>query len=140
MRNLTIVILVALAACKSPGGGNYLVTLDKPADVLLAHGQSVLVGEEPLRIAFRDVMEDSRCPSDVQCVWEGNGKVRLGLALGGAPETTADVNTSTPATRAYIGGYRISLIDLMPNPVSTSSIPPNTYRVRLLVELGPPPN
>lgn len=128
-----VLATVALAACQS-GVPTFAVTAGQPADITLRRGEVVLVGTEPLRLAFRDVVEDSRCPRDVTCVWEGNGKVRLGLALGSDAEVPADLNTTLQPSRTDIGSYRISLIGLSPDPVSTSSIPPQNYRARLLVE------
>ena len=52
-----------------------------PANVLinrefsLGIGQTASVEGEKLFIKFKAVLEDSRCPINVVCVWAGNGKV-----------------------------------------------------------------
>ena len=141
MRTLTMTVLVATCVLASCQGGipTFSVTLNDPADITMRPGDVVLIGDEPLRLTFQRVVEDSRCPRDVQCVWAGNGMVRLGLTLGTDPEWTADVNTTLEPSHTAVGKYRISLVTLAPEPVSTSSIPSDAYRIHLLVELQPPP-
>jgi hypothetical protein len=139
MRYLPIA-LFALAACETLPDVSLLVTPDQPATVILFRGQHALIGSEPLEIVFRDVVEDSRCPTDVTCVWAGNGKVRLRLTLGTGSESTADLNTGLLPSRTEVGPYRITLVELSPDPVSTASIPPERYRINLLVELPASPN
>ena len=44
----------------------------------LAQGESVQVAGHSLR--FVDVVEDSRCPTGVTCIWGGRAKVRLSVS------------------------------------------------------------
>jgi hypothetical protein len=45
----------------------------------LAVGDSARIGDSELVLMFDGVSEDSRCPRNVTCVWEGNARVRLKL-------------------------------------------------------------
>ena len=56
------------------------VTTGEP--VVLGLGDAVEIGGHEIR--FVDVVEDSRCPEDVTCVWEGRAKVRLAASAPGA--------------------------------------------------------
>ncbi len=38
---------------------------------------------EKLEITFMEVIEDSRCPSDVTCIWQGRVSVRLQIEYNG---------------------------------------------------------
>jgi hypothetical protein len=35
-------------------------------------GQTAVINEPLIRITLNDVVEDSRCPIDVDCIWEGD--------------------------------------------------------------------
>ena len=43
-------------------------------------GQSALVDDSGLRVTLLGVADDSRCPTDVQCVWEGDARVAVAVA------------------------------------------------------------
>ncbi|MDH3457612.1 MAG: hypothetical protein OER90_12310, partial [Gemmatimonadota bacterium] len=43
----------------------------------LAVGERVSIPEENLWLRFLGIASDSRCPSDVVCVWEGDGAVLI---------------------------------------------------------------
>ncbi|MAP54407.1 hypothetical protein [Altibacter sp.] len=40
-------------------------------------GEKVILGD--VAITFKEVLEDSRCPKDVNCIWEG--RIRLQIAV-----------------------------------------------------------
>jgi hypothetical protein len=104
-----------------------------PAEIELAPGEEILV-DGILRVLFMAVEEDSRCPVDVQCVWQGNAAVRIALTSGSGPSHPALLNTGVDPTKVEFGGYRISLFDLTPKPLSTSTIPAGAYRASLGIE------
>jgi hypothetical protein len=137
VRTLPLLALV-VAACETTTP-TFQLKVGEPVDVTLRLGETGVFGNDPLRVTLVSVPEDSRCPQDVVCVWEGNGKAILTLALGTAFEQSYDVNTSGAPNTVSVGSYRLQLIQLSPYPVSTSPIPQNDYRVRLRVERVPPP-
>ena len=57
---------VALAACGRDGSAAAL-----NAPIQLAPGQSAVFEAEKLEVQFVDIDSDSRCPSDVTCLWAG---------------------------------------------------------------------
>jgi hypothetical protein len=78
------------------------------------------------------VPEDSRCPTDVVCVWAGNARVSLALREGPNAEG-GDVNsTLQPRTLTRLG-YGVELIDVRPGPHSGQALPLEAYIVRLVV-------
>jgi hypothetical protein len=73
------------------------------------------VSHENLKLYFYDI-EDSRCPSDVKCIWEGKVAVMIHISnqthkIGGSLEI------GYPVT--YISPYTVTLVDVKPYPVST---------------------
>lgn len=105
--------------------------LDRP--FVLALGQTANLAAEHLTIVFSRVVEDSRCPTDVECVWAGNAKIELRLAGSNAKPASLYLNTMlSPRTAAY-GDYQLSLLSLQPYP-SAKFGPPKTYSATLLVQ------
>jgi hypothetical protein len=86
------------------------------------------------RLTLVAIGEDSRCPVDVICVWAGQvtadfvaeksgGRFDLEITLG--PLTTAS---------AVVDGYRVTLLEVNPLPVSTVQITLQEYVVTVVVE------
>ena len=88
-----------------------------------------------LRIKFAAVESDSRCPSDVTCVWAGNAAVRLRLSAGRSSKiVTLNTSRSSPFVReAEYQGYKVKLVDLSPYPRSDRQIAARDYIATLLV-------
>lgn len=95
----------------------------------LAYGQSVTLQNTNLRIKFKEVLEDSRCPLNAMCVWAGNA--RIVLDVNG---TLFELNTNLEPRAAFYAGYKITLIRLHPYPnVETMPIQPEEYSASLYV-------
>ena len=94
---------------------------------------SATIAGEGLTVTFNGVLSDSRCPSDVSCVWAGNAEVQLILSKAGFPSDTVVVNTGLSPQSASYQGYTVALQGLAPTPVSTSTIAPGDYVATLLV-------
>jgi hypothetical protein len=75
-------------------------------------------------ITVLDVIEDSRCPLDVQCIQAGTVRVRVRIegGMGTATETFPLNGTITTETEA------MTLIAVKPQKVSVGDIPDNQYR------------
>jgi hypothetical protein len=82
--------------------------------VQLTAGQSATVRGTPVRLRL-DAISDSRCPSDVQCVWAGEAATVLTLTGAGDTRTDTLKLKNTPQTVTY-GDYRITLLDVQPKP------------------------
>ncbi|HLA64729.1 MAG TPA: hypothetical protein VK610_09900 [Rhodothermales bacterium] len=91
----------------------------------LARGQAARLGD--LTVTFTAVLEDSRCPSNVNCVWEGRATANLTISTGGR---TGGVNVTIPGLvgagegeREPVDalGYRFSLQALNPYPGSEAA-------------------
>jgi hypothetical protein len=109
-----------------------------PARIQLAPGQEIIV-DGILDLSFVGVEEDSRCPIDAVCVWQGNAAVRIALSLPGIPEVSALLNTGVEPTGVEVGDYRIRLEELSPSPRSTSSILPASFRATIRIEQATSP-
>jgi hypothetical protein len=80
-----------------------------------------------LSVRFVELVEDSRCPSDAQCVWAGNAKIKIRVTKNGKPE---DLTLDTNGPHQYAttaDGYSIKLVGLTPAPRSNIRIDRNGY-------------
>lgn len=75
-------------------------------------GQSVPIADTGVQITYTELVDDSRCPPEVTCVWEGDAVVAVSLS-GAAEPTTAELHTydQRPGSANY-GEYRIELVEL----------------------------
>lgn len=79
-----------------------------------------------LSVRFVELVEDSRCPTDTNCIWAGNAKIKIRVvASGRSQELTLDTNG--PQQAATAEGYSIKLIGLTPAPRSNIRINRNGY-------------
>ena len=80
--------------------------------------------ENKLSLRMDSVLSDSRCPSNVMCIWEGNAEVRF-LFMVDSIQTYFVLNTHgfTPFnTDTIISGYEIKLLKLSPYPEDPGEI------------------
>ena len=85
-----------------------------------------------ISVTFEGVMEDSRCPAGVQCVWEGNASIRLTLASDGDSRLSI-LNSALQPQRVSFLGYTIGYSSLHPYPESTDRVDPSEYVARISI-------
>jgi hypothetical protein len=80
----------------------------------LALGESVGVESKGVLLSFDEVSEDSRCPMNARCVWEGNARIEV--RVKGAAASRYELNTSSRfATSAKITDFVLELRRLEPD-------------------------
>ena len=77
-----------------------------------------------LRIRPIEVVEDSRCPAQVRCVWEGRIKVRARMTGPGWTQIR-DFELGVPQA---VDQYRVTLIAAEPPKTVPGEIPASAYR------------
>jgi hypothetical protein len=112
------------------------VSLARPFE--LAVGQEIVLADTGLHLRFESVLEDSRCPRQVVCVWSGQTRVAVTIWGGeAAPETKEFSTFSKPPNTTdthTMQGLSIKLIKVEPYPDSPDQpIPAGAYRITLLV-------
>lgn len=88
-----------------------------------------------LRLSFERVAADSRCPIDVQCVWEGDAVVAVAVSVQGRGDCALELHTAGAFEQEQACvPYRIRLVRVLPAPVAAASpIPSVAYRATLVV-------
>lgn len=134
------VSLLTLACAQDPPSAERNPTrIEAAADeeFRLAIGETAAVTGTDLRITFRAVVNDSRCPSAVQCVSAGNAELALQVRQDSA-DTTFLLNTTMGPRTATQPGFIIELVALTPYPERPETpIPAGAYRADLTVSVLP---
>ena len=102
----------------------------------LAPGQSAEIKRSDTRITFRQVREDSRCPTDVTCVWEGDAKVEVVISRTGSPDETKILSIKPPNNETRVGNLRIRFVGLTPVPRQADAGAPKNYLAEFVAEPG----
>ena len=102
----------------------------------LALGQTARLEEADLSLTFSDLLEDSRCPSRVTCVWAGQAIITVRVQQGEGETTSFEMNSNPSLKQDTItyAGYEIQLTQLDPYPQDPGQpIPPDDYMATLVV-------
>ena len=107
--------------------------LDTPINLVFSKTASV--EDEKILIEFAGVTEDSRCPVNVTCVWEGQATVALNISLNGKEMGSLNLTNRAGHEKlaiADIEGYSIRLQNVEP-PKTKDEIEPDEYIITLIV-------
>lgn len=74
---------------------------------------------DSLKLKFSEI-EDSRCPSDVTCVWEGQAIIIL--QINDTKQDQTITFTTDEDVVAHVGPYEINLVNIAPYPISMKDI------------------
>lgn len=122
-------------------------------DFSLKAGETARFEEVGLQLTFTEVVRDSRCPADVQCVWSGIVDVQLtaelppqpaeSFVVGGTTDREGNVLGSvvemSGPTEWWYAGHTVTLKQVTPYPKQANApIPPANYTVTLVVEPAKP--
>ena len=127
MRCLSLFVVLWAADCNR---GPTEVSLDQEFE--LAIGESARVAGTGQVVRFEAVPSDSRCPTDVTCVWAGNALV-LVRVLGPHADSLLELNTTLEPKSGSAGGLRVELRALNPAPRSNEPPAGRAYRAQLLL-------
>jgi hypothetical protein len=101
----------------------------------LSYKKCVYEPEDQFYICLDSVLNDSRCPTGVMCIWEGNAEVKLKFEKVNENPVYFNLNTNLRFTRdTVIDGYSISLIDLSPYPEIGVKHSPTLYKASLIIK------
>jgi len=141
MRQLSIAVLItaALAACSSSTSTGTDAKVQTSQTVTqqeigrafdMKIGETIGVGD--LRLTFRSVEGDSRCPIDALCVWAGDAEIALKIEQG-SQAAVAALHTTLEPKKTDWNGYTIALVSVAPSRNSATALDPKDYRAQLVV-------
>lgn len=108
-----------------------------PAEIQLRIGGSSTVAANSA-VTFVEVKQDSRCPTGVTCIWEGEAVVALEVRQQDQAPRTESLSThssrgSSPNS-VRVGEVSVRLVGLDPYPVAGAEIEPSEYLLTLRAE------
>jgi len=103
------------------------------SEFALSVGETATLDAVHTTVRFLAIAEDSRCPSQAQCVWAGDGAVVLEIAPAGGDEAEETVHTNPESGpgAVVLAGYELTLLRLDPYPVIPGDIESDAYRATL---------
>lgn len=118
-----------------------LISCDKPVEetqyhfpvVQLNHCADTAVNGQTIQFCF-DSVYDSRCPANMECIWQGEVTVKLSMQIGTNQKQFFKLSTLNhpPVFRndTTISGYKIKLVKVSPYPGDDTNGP---YTAELFV-------
>lgn len=103
--------------------------------------ENISITGEDLRIKFVEVSEDSRCPKDVTCIWEGRVTAVVEISTDGSSqqlELSQPGLTDAPAREMYEGYELTYRVEPYPEKAEVE-IAIDEYRLLLIVSSTPKP-
>ena len=85
------------------------------------------VTKDDLTIEFVSLIEDSRCPIGVNCIWAGNAKVQIKVSNKKKASKIFELSTNLQPKTIDFECYEIALESLIPHPKADVSTNPNDY-------------
>ena len=113
-----IVVAAFLAACTPKS------TPPPPPGPTGGFDEAILVNS--LRLRPVDLVEDSRCPINVQCVWAG--RVRIGVRIGAPDGSGIEPRELTLGEPASVHGGTLTLVRVEPEKKFAGSVEREAYR------------
>jgi hypothetical protein len=125
-----------LAACDTSMGPSRKPVVEAALNepFTLSAGQSARLADQDLSITFRGVLEDGRCPIDLECLVAGNATMSIRAEQQGKAAQLLSLALTGDLPGAVYEGFGIHAQQLMPERRSDRTIRPEDYRVRLLVD------
>ena len=100
----------------------------------LGVGQAVLITDAGFSVGFDFITGDSRCPRNVECIWEGNAAAQVWAETTRNDRRFFGLNTNPQfQTEGTYLGFVIRLLNVTPFPVDGINIDPSEYILTLVV-------
>ena len=145
---LTSLMIFSLLDCQNQNAANSEnskensnSSTDQKNIIYLKEGENKFLKDYKMNVTFKKMIEDSRCPKEVQCIWAGNATAEIELM--GIYTRPSIINLSTTndvkkgwATMQEFNGYSISLIEVSPETTSAKGFKSllGNYRIALKLE------
>lgn len=101
---------------------------------VIQHGRTVPFDDGKFTLTFSKLIQDSRCPADVVCVYQGDATIKVGI--GSAEKNISELELSlyqNNVPQKLLNRYFIKLADLQPYPLSDKKILESDYIATILI-------
>lgn len=114
--------------------GAISVQIDQPFTITI--DQLAQLPEKELNLTFQEVLEDSRCPSNVECAESGQARILINVTQLDQTPTILELNTNPPLKQDVVTyeNFQIHFLELNPYPEDIDQhIPEETYEALLVI-------
>ncbi|MCH7653293.1 MAG: PKD domain-containing protein, partial [Chloroflexi bacterium] len=126
-----------VSAKVSSGGSDIGDVIRSGQTVDVRYGTTLYLDHLGLELNIAEVLEDSRCPADVLCIWAGRARVLIGVTSQGEDLGRHELGLeggSESSGAATIGDFEMRLVALDPYPGTTDGeIQRDEYTASLLI-------
>jgi len=113
--------------------GEEIISLDFPIGLKIGETASI---DSELKMTLLDI-EDSRCPSDVTCIWQGTVLAKIQLEKGSQDLGIYNISMeTTEENEQTFDKYYIRLTNVKPYPISTIPIQSTDYVLTFFVSIA----
>ncbi len=110
-----------------------IVLTGDESSFVLKMGETADINSD-FQITLLKILDDSRCPSDVTCIWEGTVSAEVKIIKDGSSRGNYVIPIGLAGIESQsLDGYFIMLYDVKPYPISTHQIIPSEYVATLIV-------
>ena len=95
--------------------------------------QTESLESDTIKVKFLNVTSDSRCPTDVTCVWEGEAKIVVNIIKNGQDLGDFNLTSRAGQNNQAFDGHQIQITKIDPNPISNKKIPLSDYIVTFII-------
>ena len=116
---LALSFIVTVAACDKS------VPIRKGA-VPLSGCRTEIFGNDEVKICYDSLINDSRCPADGVCIWQGTATGKFSFTINNASKHTLTLSTLDWASYnrdTIVGNYKIELVNIDPYPAEHTPRP-----------------
>ena len=100
----------------------------------IKYGQELTVKGQDLKVTFASLLDDSRCPVNATCVWEGDAEILIGVRQAKREGSQIALHTNQKFSQAgKYQQYVIRLVALDPYPRTDLEPQPSDYIATLLI-------
>lgn len=130
MKLASVIVAILLFSC-SKQNDSY-----NPAILYLNDCNEYINSSENVQLCFNSVVNDSRCPDNAMCIWQGNAVANFAFKKD---NVTYPITLSTLAMPPHfikdtiVAGYKIEFINLFPYPKMHSNPPLNKVKAEVKV-------
>jgi len=137
-RSLTFLVILCAILAPSSCTGLDDIQARLNEEFSLSIVQHASVTGEDLGITFEEVTEDSRCPSDVTCVWAGRVSCVIELTHAGSSHrmTLTEPGLTSEYTREQYEEYELAF-HVTPYAEAVRNIANDAYRLHLMISKLP---
>lgn len=103
-------------------------------------GENKFLKEYEMNVTFKKLIEDSRCPEGVNCIWQGAATAEVELMGLATRPYTVRVSTISDTQKGYskaadFNGYTITLANVTPTPTQSKGYKSlqGTYKIGLRI-------